>query len=133
MLEEIKLRNFEISFAIEKDLQIEQFSFGNELADLLNKELKLENYSQSIKCLFVIFQCFDPENKFVQTKERYSYRRKNQAIEVYLNLDYTEVKKANKKELIQILLNTYFVGIEKLLKRKEFDVAALIRDIKVLF
>jgi hypothetical protein len=132
-MEDLKLRDFEISFALEKDLPIEQFVFGNELSKQLNKELKLQNYSASIKCLFVVFQCFDPENKHVQTKERYSYRRKKNALEIYLNLDYKIAKKANDKALKELLIKNYLRGIEKMLKHKEFNIVLLKNDISTIF
>jgi len=132
-MEEIKLRDFEISFAIEKSLNAEKFTFGNELVDLLNSKLKLLDYSENIKCLFVVFQCFKPDNKYVQAKERYSYRRKNQALEIYLNLDYTEVRRADEQTLKQMVWNSYLLGIEKFLKHKEFNIDGLVKDIKSLF
>ncbi len=132
-MEEIKLRDFEISFAIDKGLNAEKFAFGSEIADLLNSKLKIQNYSENIKCLFVVFQCFKEDNKYVQAKERYSYRRKNQALEIYLNLDYTGVRRADEQTLKQMVWNSYLLGIEKFLKHKEFNIALLIKDIKALF
>jgi len=132
-MEEIKLRDFEISFAIDKGLNAEKFAFGNEIADLLNSKLKIQNYSENIKCLFVVFQCFKEDNKYVQAKERYSYRRKNQALEIYLNLDYTGVRRADEQTLKQMVWNSYLLGIEKFLKHKEFNISLLTKDIKTLF
>lgn len=61
----MELKDFETSYAIEKDLHVKQFDVGNELTQLLNKKLKLNDYCQSISSLFVIFQCFDPANEYV--------------------------------------------------------------------
>jgi hypothetical protein len=132
-MENMNLRDFEISFAIEKDLQVEQFAFGNELVELLNKELRLQNYSTSVKCLFVVFQCFDPKNEYINAKESLTYKRKNSTLELFLIIDYTQVKMADMKKMKQILVESYISGVEKLLKHKEFNEGLFYRDISKLF
>jgi hypothetical protein len=128
-MENMNLRDFEISFALEKDLQVEQFAFGNELAELLNKELRLQNYSTSIKCLFVVYQCFDPKNEYINVKESLKYKRKNSSLELFLIIDYIQVKLADMKKMKQILVESYISGVEKLLKHKEFNHILFFKDV----
>ncbi len=128
-----EIRDFEISYAIEKDLHVEQFAVGNELAELLNEKLKLNDYCESISSLFVIFQCFDPANEYVQVKEQVKFKRKTKVLELYLLLDYSKVKKANKKTMLQLLASSYLAGIEKLIQRKGFDTKTFIKDVRLVF
>ena len=124
-----ELRNFETSYAIEKDLHVEQFVVGNELANLLNEKLRLQDYCESISSLFVIFQCFDPTNEYVQVKEQLKFKRKIKVIELYLLLDYEKVKNAGKKAMLQMLAKAYLAGIDKLIQRKDFDTKTFIKDV----
>jgi len=132
-MKEVKLRDFEIAYAIEKDLQVEQFAVGNQLADLLNNELQLKNYCHTIASLFMIFQCFDPKNEYIQPKEYQKLRRKANVIELYLLLDYNKVKQADKETTLQILAETYVIGINKILKRKDFNTVEFTQAVKRVF
>ena len=128
-----ELRNFEITYAIEKDLHVEQFAVGNKLTGLLNRKLKLNDYCETVSSLFVIFQCFDPTNEYVQVKEQVKFKRKTKVIELYMLLDYTKVKKADKEAMLRMMAESYLAGIEKLIQRKDFDVEKLQKDVSGLF
>ena len=128
-----ELRNFEITYAIEKDLHVEQFSVGNELTELLNEKLQLQDYCKTITGLIIIFQCFDPANKYIQVKEQVKFKRKTKVLELYLLLDYAKAKKANKEAMLQMLAETYLAGIDKLIQHKDFDVEKFQEDIAELF
>lgn len=133
VMEEIKLRDFEITYAIEKDLQVEQFAVGNELTDLLNKELQLKSYCDTITSLFVVFQCFDPENDYIKPKAYQKLRRKTKVIELYLLLDYNKIKQADKATTLQILAENYISGVSEVLKRKDFNIIEFTDVVKRIF
>ena len=128
-----ELRNFEITYAIEKDLQVEQFAVGNKLTELLNKQLKLNDYCETISSLFVIFQCFAPDNKYVQVKEQLKFKRKTKILELYLLLDYEQVKKANKEVMLKLLAESYKLGILLLSKHKGFNTEKFQKEVAILF
>ena len=132
-MEEFKLRDFEITYAIEKDLQVKKFAVGNELADLLNEKLKLQNYCETVTSLFVIFQCFDPKNEYVKPKVYQRYRRKTKVIELYLTVDYAKAKKAIKRTMLRLFCESYLSGIQSILKRKDFDKKQFYTVVESLF
>lgn len=132
-MEKRELRDFEISYAIEKDLQVEQFAVGNQLTDLLNKKLKLKNFCETITSLFIIFQCFDPQNEYIQPKTYQKFRRKTKVIELYLPLDYNKAKQADKAATLQILAENYISGIKLVLKRKDFKTEEFIKAVSTVF
>ena len=114
-------------------MHVEQFAVGNKLTGLLNRKLKLNDYCETVSSLFVIFQCFDPTNEYVQVKEQVKFKRKTKVIELYLLLDYDKVKQADKKAMLQILANAYIKGISLLTKRKGFDIELFYKDVSELF
>ncbi len=132
-MEDIELRDFEITYAIENDLHVEQFTIGNKLTELLNKKLNLQDYCKTITSLFVIFQCFAPDNKYVQVKELLKFKRKTKVIELYLLLDYEQVKKADKKAILQLLAEAYKLGISLLSKHKGFNTEKFQKEVAILF
>jgi len=103
------------------DLQINQFIIGNQLNALLNSHLKITDYSETVKTIFVIFQCFAPDNQYIKTKEYLKYRRKTNVIELYLQMDYNLVKTASESEMKNRLVDLYAAAVARYLKRKDFD------------
>ncbi len=125
-----KLNDFEITYAAEKDLSVHRFVVGNRLADLLNEKLKISDYSDTVTTLFVIYQCFAPDNEYIKTEAFLRYRRKTKVIELHLLMDYNKVKEATETEMKQMFIELYKSAIPKYLNRKDFDAAKFSSDFK---
>lgn len=132
-MDDITLRDFEITYAIEKDLQVTQFAVGNDLADRLNNTLQLKDYCAGITSLFVVFQCFAPENEHVQPKAYQRFRPKTKVIELYLLLDYHKARQAGSTTMLRLLAESYISGIQQVLQRKDFKKPEFIQAVNTIF
>jgi hypothetical protein len=132
-MENIELKKFEISFALDKDLDFNKFTAGKELEKLLNSNLILSNYTTKFSTLFMIFQCFEPENLYFQAKDYKVLRRKSKVLELYSLVDYNGAKSADDKVMKSLLCNTFLNSVEKHLNNKDFAFDKFIKDLKSVF
>ena len=104
----------------------------NVLEKLLNKNLSINNYSKKIQEIIFVYiaarlKVSFPEENFVK------YRRKYNALEVGLNLDYQKLLKSNETETLKMLSALYLRGIKEYMNRKDFDNERFYQDVKQLF
>jgi len=98
------------------------------LEDILNKELKISDYSEKIKILFFVFVA---KNGGVPVKDSGSYQWKKQTFAIYHNLPYDKVLQATENEMLPLLTEEFVATIEKYLpKRKDFEGEKFVEDVK---
>ncbi len=132
-MENTELKNFEISFALDKDLDFKKFTAGKELENLLNSNLILSNYTTKFSTLFMIFQCFEPDNLYFKAKDYKVLRRKTNVLELYSLVDYNVAKSADEKSMRYFLSKSYLNSVEKHLNNKDFAFDNFIKDLKTVF
>jgi hypothetical protein len=132
-MENTSLNNFEISFALDKDVDLNKFLVGKELENRLNENLILSNYTTKFSTLFMIFQCFEPENPYFNAKDYKVLRRKTQSLELYSLVDYNEANLAGEKKMKSLLCDTYLKSVETHLKGKDFAFEQFIKDLTPIF
>ncbi len=132
-MENTELHNFEISFALDKDIDLNKFLVGKQFEKLLNENLVLSNYTTKFSTLFMIFQCFEPENPYFNAKDYKVLRRKTKSMELYSLVDYKEALNADEKKMKSLLCDTYIKSIETHLNNKDFAFEAFIKDLKPIF
>jgi len=131
-MENTELNNFEISFALDKDIDLYKFLVGKQFERLLNENLKLSDYTEKFSTLFMIFQCFDSENLYFYVKDYKVLRRKSHSMELYSLVSYNEAIHADEKRMKTILFNTYLASVESHLNTKDFRLSIFLKDLKGL-
>jgi len=126
------LNNFETSFSIDTDINFNDFLYTKEIEKQLNANLKLSDYSDKFKTLFIIFQCFAPDNKYMQVKEDCKIKHKIQVVELYTIVDYSSFKISDELNKKQLIINSFITVIENKLNIKDFSKEKFITDIKNL-
>ena len=129
-METQELNNFEVTFAIEKDLSINDFLFGKQIEKSLNDNLTLSDYTTKYDTLFIIFQCFALGNKYMQVKENCKFRHKKRVIELYTIVDYKLFKEAEEESKNKLLKNSLETGLDNFIKLKNKSFNKLTEDIK---
>ena len=113
---------------------LDKMQLCSNLNDLLNKNLSIGNYSDTISGLFMIFQSVSPEfSKALPVEEKCIFRRKTKVLEIYTVIDYKSVKTASNTKMLKLLSTTYLQGIKQLNKRKDFDWKKFYEDAENLF
>ena len=128
-----KLNNFEVTFAIEKGLSVHDFLFGKQIEKLLNDNYSLSDYTDKYETLFIIFQCFAPDNKYMQVKENCKFRHKKKIIELYTIVDYTSFKTADNKAREQLLIISLTTALKNFIQSKSMLFDKLTNNIVNLF
>ena len=132
-MEEVKLNNFEISFALDKDLDTNKFLVGKGLETFLNDNLMLSNYTTKFSTLFMIFQCFDPSNPYFNALDKKIIRRKQNVVELYSLLDYNISKLAAENQIKSLLCATFLKSVQNHLNSKDFAFNNFVNDLQKIF
>jgi len=132
-MEEVKLNDFEISFALDKDLDVNKFLVGKDLEKLLNDNLMLSNYTSKFSTLFMLFQCFDPSNPYFNAKDKKIIRRKQNVVELYSLIDYNVAKNADENKIKSLLCATFLKSVKVHLNSKDFVYDLFINDLHKVF
>ncbi len=132
-MENDTIQGFELTFALDTDLQTAQFAVSEKLIDAINLHVKLSDYCPELTKFVVVMQCFAPDNEFVKIKQRHSYKRKTKQLELYLILNHAAAKQADKPAMLKLLSDTYILGIRKVLRRKNFNKKKLLEAITARF
>ncbi len=127
-----QLNNFEITFAIETDLTVQEFLYGKQIEKILNNNFALSNYTDKYETLFIIFQCFAPDNKYMQVREKSIFRHKKKVIELYTIVDYHLFKTADNTTREQLLITSLNKALENKIKSKTSQFSNLTKDIQQL-
>jgi hypothetical protein len=127
----LKEKSLCISFFAEPKKTVDKLLAVNELFINLIGNLDIENYSQSINYLAVYFFILNP--KAIPQSDKITVRKKQQ-LEIRINADYDRILKADERETLQIIAETYLKAIEIfLIPRKDFESKKFYEDVKSLF
>ncbi len=128
------MKNFEISAVLDIDVPHEKVDGKIAIRNLLNEKLLLQKYSDSINTLYIVFQVISPSNKARKVEEFLKHRKKTNALELYLTVDYFLFLESDTKEATYLLADTYMKGIDLFLcNRKDFDGKRFFKDVKSIF
>ena len=127
-------REFEFTSSLDSSVPLRLVEQDRVIQKLLLENLKIQDYTDKFTTLFVIYQIFASDDPHAQYKEKMTIRRKTNIIELYLNPDYEQFKKADETTALRMLAETYLYGIETFLaKRKNFNHAKFYADVRALF
>jgi len=100
---------------------------------ILNEFLVFSKYSHELQGIVFVYIALKPD--FNYTVADFSkFRRKNKIIEIGINLDYNQLIQADDENTLELLSETYLIGIEKYLTgKKDFDGNKFYTDVKQLF
>ncbi len=92
----------------------------NTVADTLNAQLNINDYTSTIKNIDFIFMV-EKEMAFIQN-DKCVFHRKNPSVEIFVNLNYNTILNANSSEITKVIATTILASIETyLMKRSDFD------------
>jgi len=112
---------------------ISKFDGSYLIEKLLNTNLSLNKYSNSIQRIVFVYLVVEPK-KFLPRENFIKFRRNTATLEIGMNLDYYEFIQANPSESLQILALAYLLGIETYLsKQKDFNAKSFYADVQNLF
>ncbi len=125
--------DFSVSNTTDESI-INKMFHGATLNNLLNENLKIKDYSDTVTGVFMIYQSLSPEfAKALPVSERTVFRRKTKVIEIYTVMDYQTVLNASETEMLQLFKETYLRGVKQFMKRKDFDSERFYEDVKRVF
>jgi len=124
----------QFGFTFDTDINdIEKISSATLIFDLLNEKLSIQNYSQTVSKIVFVYLAVNIKN-FTPRQDFIKFRRKNNVIEIGLNIDYDNFIKADFETALSMMALLYLKGIEKLIsKRKDFDSGKFHEDVEKLF
>ncbi len=128
--------NHKFIFSSMSDEQIDfsLLSQDNHLRELLNKNLDIEDYTQKIKRVGLIYMAMDPKISNVRENRKF-WRWKSRFFDMYVNVpDYWIYCNATHKEAQKIIAELFLYSIKKYLwKRKDFDAPKFYTDVEKVF
>ena len=123
--------NFRITCMYDTEIGFEKMSNTTKLDNVLNKNLKITDYTEKFKKLFFVFVAKDGG---IPVKDSGTYQWKKQMFSIYHNLPYQKLLQATKTETIQMFSSIYLTSIETYFsKRKDIDHKKLYEDVKRVF
>ena len=124
--------NFEITFSLDKDLILNHFLCLKQLETDFNNQFSIVNYTSKYKSLFVVVQCFSPENIYFVPQEKTIFRKKTNTLELYLILDYNQAILADESRLKSLFVQSISTSIQKNLKTNDFNNLLFINNLESL-
>lgn len=125
------MNQFEFTIATKEEISSKLDVF-KELQSLFNENLKISDYSEIYKSIFMIYQCFPENSPYFSAKESIKIRRKTNVIEIYSLLDYDEIMLADEKKIMSMMSETYLNSIQLHLKMKGFNQEKFYVNIQIL-
>jgi len=100
--------------------------------NIINK-IDILKYVSELSVLFIIFQCFPKDIQSRVVKEYKIHRRKTQALELYLVLDYDKIMAGTDAENLEHIKDVFLKGSETFLKPlKGFNYDGFMEEVKNL-
>jgi len=124
--------NFEITFSLDKDLNLNHFLCLKQLEIDFNNQFSIVNYTSKYKSLFVVVQCFRPENIYFVPQDKTIFRKKTNTLELYIILDYNQAISADESSLKSLFSQSISTSIQKNLKTNDFNNLLFINNLKSL-
>ena len=125
--------DFSVSSTADESI-LAKMQHDTELKNLLNSNLSIKDYSDTVTGIFMIYQSLNTDfAKAFPVEEKTIFRRKTKEIEIYTVIDYKTVVEASDTEMLKILAQTYLRGIKQFIKRKDFDIDCFYKDVEKLF
>jgi hypothetical protein len=124
--------SFMITYFAEPQSSVDKIlKVHHKIYDLLSS-ISMANYSLAIEKVLVILVAFSAET--FPEKDRLIFRKKQNKIEIRINIDYEKLKSATEAETLQLIAEAYLAAISRFLsKRKDFDAKNFYIDVENLF
>jgi len=126
--------DFVISSMIDYPTNRDALHAAMDLDKVLQKELKLADYTTTIKEIDFVFMAMNPATTAYR-KDREFWRRKRQVFDIFMNVpNYDAFCNATAEDAKHTVAQLYLKGIETYLsKRKDIDYKRLYDDVKQTF
>ena len=120
-----------INYMTDNESSLKIMDFDTKIMSVL-VHLDIKKYSTHLDKIVVVLVALEPIS--FPEKDRLIFRKKQNKIEIRINIDYEKLKNATEAETLQLIAEAYLAAISRFLsKRKDFDAKNFYIDVEKLF